>query len=117
MGQLRSGVSLQLEAMADEIIFSHVRDLPPAEKMDILTTWKMESRLEKEVFNVLGVADASVRQGIFGRAYNRYQPHLNSTKSGGNRTKSETPSDEYAESYDYLSPEMSQIFGIEVPTS
>jgi hypothetical protein len=90
MGVLRTGVHQPLEDEADAMLkldlakTSSVRD-----RGDILTPSKEALRRRREVLVASGTPDPSVRQGIYGRALNRVQTHLNSREggaSGGRRT-------------------------------
>jgi hypothetical protein len=47
-------------------------------KSDILTPWKLEDRMEREILTSTGVADPAVRRGMFHRAWNPARPDLNS---------------------------------------
>jgi len=72
-------VHKQLEAEADELIFGSLEGVTSREaKSDILTPWKDKHRKVHEVLVRSGSPDPSVRRGIFVRAYNSAQPHLNS---------------------------------------
>lgn len=79
MGVLRTGVHQQLEDEADAMLkidlakTSSVRD-----RGDILTPSKEALRRRREVLVASGTPDPSVRRGIYGRALNRVQTHLNS---------------------------------------
>lgn len=96
MGVMRTGVHQALEDEADAILkidlakTSSVRD-----KGDILTPSKEALRRRREVLVRSGVPDPSVRQGIYGRALNRVQTHLNSRDGGslgGSRTEASSRS-------------------------
>lgn len=78
-GRIRYGTNLVLEEEADEIIFGHLRGISSREaKSDILTPWKLKNRLSKEVYNVTGVPQPSIRSGMYHRTLNRARPWLNS---------------------------------------
>lgn len=78
-GRIRYGTHLALEEAADEIIFGHLRGITSRdEKADILTPWKLKNRLSKEVYNITGSPQPSIRNGMFHRALNRSRPWLNS---------------------------------------
>jgi hypothetical protein len=49
-----------------------------SEKKDILTPWKRQARLKREVYTRTGVADPSIRRGMYHRIYNPGKPELNS---------------------------------------
>lgn len=79
MGQLRSGVHQQLEDEAWAIIAESLKGVTSQEaKKDILTPWKEKDRLSREVYNANGAPDASLRKGMYIRAYNPSKPGLNS---------------------------------------
>lgn len=79
MGRLRSGVDVSLEAQANEIIRQSLRGVTVySAKDDILTPWKQGERWRREVFTREGVADASIRKGMFKRVANAAKPELNS---------------------------------------
>jgi hypothetical protein len=78
-GRVRYGTNLVLEEEANEIIFGHLRGISSREeKSDILTPWKEKNRLSKEVYNVTGFPQPSIRNGMFHRTLNRARPWLNS---------------------------------------
>lgn len=76
-----------------------VRTGPPVtsreEKSDVLTPWKLEDRLEHEIFCSTGTADPAVRCGMFNRAWNRARPDLNS-RDGAYPMRRLTPTLDYA---------------------
>jgi hypothetical protein len=77
--RLRSGVHAQLEEAATEMIRKSLEGVTKrSDKSDILTPWKERDRLSREVYNSLGAPDAAIRKGMFNRAWNPTQPHLNS---------------------------------------
>lgn len=86
MGKLRSGIDQTLEDIANEIIRQDVANKRRSEKMDILTPWKEKDRKSREVYASEGVVDPSIRRGMFHRAWNPDQPHLNS-RDGHTRPK------------------------------
>lgn len=78
-GRVRYGTNLVLEEEANEIIFGHLRGISSREeKSDVLTPWKEKNRLSKEVYNVTGFPQPSIRNGMFHRTLNRAKPWLNS---------------------------------------
>jgi hypothetical protein len=78
-GRVRYGTHLALEEAANEIIFGHLREISSREeKSDVLTPWKEKNRLSKEVYNVTGFPQPSIRNGMFHRTLNRSRPWLNS---------------------------------------
>lgn len=79
MGRMRYGVNRQLEAQADEMLRRNLASVTAhSEKKDILTPWKQQDRVSREVYVSSGIPDPAIRRGIFGRAYNPVQRHLNS---------------------------------------
>lgn len=78
MPKMRYGVNPLLEAEADRIIRESTIGQRAADKTDVLTPWKADHRRKFEVYPNGGVADPSVRQGMFERASNPTSPHLNS---------------------------------------
>lgn len=76
---MKYGVHPILEAEADKLIKrSMVGQTRPSEKSDVLTPWKADHRRKYEVYPNTGVADPSIRQGMFERAANGVSTHLNS---------------------------------------
>lgn len=79
MGRMRYGVNRQLEAQADEMLRRSLSKVTAhSDKKDILTPWKQQDRVSREVYVASGFPDATIRRGIFGRTYNPVQRHLNS---------------------------------------
>lgn len=79
MTTVRSGVFPPLEREADAIIFAATRqETSQAAKSDILTPWKQQDRLSREVYSRGGTVDPAIRSGMYHRAANRAMPHLNS---------------------------------------
>jgi hypothetical protein len=79
MTTVRSGVFPPLEREADAIIFASTREqTSQAAKSDILTPWKQQDRLSREVYSRSGTVDAAIRSGMYHRAANRAKPYLNS---------------------------------------
>jgi hypothetical protein len=73
------GICQPLEAQADALIFASLAAITSrADKSDILTPWKLEDRMDREVYTASGVADPAVRSGQFSRAWNSRYPWLNS---------------------------------------
>ena len=60
-----------------------------SEKSDILTPWKEQDRLRREVYVESGTPDPVMRRGNFHRAWNPARPDLNSRDgmSRGSRTQ------------------------------
>jgi len=79
MSRLRFGVCHALEDEADRIIADWARTVTSREeKSDVLTQWKLEDRMNREILTSTGYADPAVRQGMFRRAWNPKHSHLNS---------------------------------------
>jgi hypothetical protein len=79
MSDVRYGVHPHLEAAANELIYESLRGVTSqAAKGDILTPWKEADRRSKEIMSSSGVVDPAIRRGIYGRAANTVQSHLNS---------------------------------------
>lgn len=75
----RAGVNVDLEEVADELLRQSLVGVTSHEaKRDVLTPWKKRDRLRREVFNSTGVADPSVRRGMYHRSANPDYPELNS---------------------------------------
>lgn len=76
---LRRGVHKPLEDAANAIIKESLAGVTKhSEKSDILTPWKEQERLRREVFSGAGVPDGAVRRGTFHRSANPSRPDLNS---------------------------------------
>ena len=79
MARMRYGTNRQLEEQADAILRQSLKGVTAhADKKDILTPWKQQDRVSREVYVASGIPDPAIRRGIFGRAYNPVQRHLNS---------------------------------------
>jgi hypothetical protein len=78
MERMHYGIHVELEAAANEWLRQAVADLPRSQKMDLLTPWKERDRLSREVYTAEGVPDAAVRSGMYIRAWNPRNSHLNS---------------------------------------
>jgi hypothetical protein len=77
--RLRHGVHAQLEEAATELIRKSLEGVTArSEKADILTAWKEKDRLSREVYTSSGLADGSLRRGMYHRAWNSESQHLNS---------------------------------------
>jgi hypothetical protein len=78
-GRVRYGIHPLLEAEANAWIYGSLKGVTSqSAKSDLLTPWKENNRREREVLTASGTCDAQIRQGIYGRAYNPVQTHLNS---------------------------------------
>lgn len=78
MARMRFGVSLRLEDAATKMIGDSLKGVKShSAKRDILTPWKEQDRRNREVYTGSGVADASLRKGMFRRSANLRYPHLN----------------------------------------
>lgn len=79
MGVIRSGVYLALEAEADQLLHDMLAGVKShSEKRDVLTPWKDRDRRSREVYVPSGTPDPSNRLGMYHRAFNAKQQHLNS---------------------------------------
>jgi hypothetical protein len=79
---VRTGVHRELEDVANEMIRQSLVGVTRHEdKKDILTPWKQQSRLDREVYSSVGVPDGALRRGNFNRVLNRAHPHLNSIEA------------------------------------
>lgn len=78
MERTHYGIHKELEAAADEMLRQAVAELPRSQKMDILTPWKVRDRLSREVYTSDGAPDSAVRSGMYNRAWNPRDGHLNS---------------------------------------
>lgn len=80
MGSMRFGVHKTLDDEASAIIRAGQKrlDVPPADPSLFLTPAKEALRRRKEIFVSGGVPDAALRVGVYSRAMNPRQPHLNS---------------------------------------
>jgi hypothetical protein len=75
----RFGVHRLLEAEADRLIFGSLKGVTShTAKKDILTPWKYQERLRREVFSASGRPDGNVRRGMYGRRTNPARPDMNS---------------------------------------
>lgn len=80
--RMKSGVCWSLEEEADRLIRESLANVTAhSAKRDILTPWKEKDRRRREVYNHKGVADASLRRGMFSRVANLEAPHLNAVES------------------------------------
>lgn len=90
---LRHGVHREMEDAANELLRVSMSGITKhSEKSDVLTPWKEQARRSREVFVPTGVPDASVRRGMFGRAYNPEAAHLNSMEGVAGAARSRTRS-------------------------
>jgi hypothetical protein len=90
-GIVRYGVHQALEDAATELIRKSLEGVTSmSEKSDILTPWKEQDRRGREVYSASGTPDASVRKGMYHRAWNPSSEHLNSRDGvvRGRRTES-----------------------------
>lgn len=78
-GIVRHGVHKPLEDAATEMIRQSLIGVTAmSDKADILTPWKETDRRRREVYVESGVPDPSSRRGLYHRAWNSNQEHLNS---------------------------------------
>lgn len=74
-----NGVHLPLEREADALIFGSLRGITSQrDKGDILTPWKEQDRRRREVYSATGTVDPQIRRGMYHRAANSTNSHLNS---------------------------------------
>jgi hypothetical protein len=79
--QVHIGLHAQLEEAANELIRRSLEGVTSmSEKSDILTPWKEMDRRRREVYNVEGKPDGSLRRGMYHRAWNSRHRHLNSVE-------------------------------------
>lgn len=75
----RSGIHLPLERVANEMLRQSLAGVTKqSAKSDILTPWKEQDRLSREVYSADGIPDGALRRGNFNRAHNPDKPELNS---------------------------------------
>jgi hypothetical protein len=89
MGSLKFGVHRELEAVANELLRQSLMGVTSmAAKSDLLTPWKEQDRKNREVYSNTGTADPSLRRGMYHRAWNSRDAHLNSRDGStrGHRT-------------------------------
>lgn len=73
------GVHRSLDDAATELIRKSLEGVTSMEaKRDVLTPWKEKDRRDREVLSASGVPDASTRSGMYHRAWNSRDTHLNS---------------------------------------
>lgn len=116
MGRVRSGRHEQLEAEADRLIAESLIGVTSREeKSDIMTPWKEKHRKTHEILTRTGApVDPAVRKGIFGRAYNPVQTHLNSYDGPTRPIKMDSQWDpEESAPITALSDAMSQAAGVD----
>ena len=83
MGRMRFGIALALETEANDLLARSMEGVTShAAKSDILTPWKEQQRRRKEVYVTSGIADPSVRSGMYNRVLNPTRPDLNSRDHG-----------------------------------
>lgn len=79
MSTPHNGIHLPLEQAANDLIFGSLKGVTSQkEKSDILTPWKEQDRRNREVLSSSGTVDPQIRRGMYHRAANTAQPHLNS---------------------------------------
>lgn len=75
----RNGIHLPLERAANELLRQSLAGVTKhSEKSDILTPWKEQDRLRREVYSADGMPDGAIRRGNFHRVVNHEKPELNS---------------------------------------
>lgn len=113
---IRNGRHEQLEAEADALLFGSLKGITSREeKSDILTPWKEKNRKSREILSKTGhPIDAALRKGIYHRAYNRVQTHLNSYDGATRPVKYVTDyENEEGGTAAPVSSAMKQVFGVE----
>lgn len=114
--RIKSGIHEQLEAEADALIFGSLKDVTSREeKSDILTPWKEKNRKSREILSRTGhPIDGALRRGMYHRAYNSRQTHLNSYDCPSRPVKMDSDwDDEHGGDIYRPSQGMRQIFGVE----
>lgn len=111
----RHGVHAELEAEADQLLYDSLHGVTSRlAKSDILTPWKDKHRRNHEIMTKTGApVDGAVRRGMFNRAYNPRQTHLNSYDGPTRPVRMNAHWDpDSAEPVPSLSPQMAQVVGI-----
>lgn len=114
--RVKFGTHLQLEDEATALIMASLVGVTNREdKADVLTPWKLKHRHTHEILTRTGApVDPAVRKGIFGRAYNSVQTHLNSYDGPTRPMKMSSSWDpEDGAAQGFLSPQMSAVAGVE----
>jgi hypothetical protein len=102
MGIVRRGVHRPLEDEANRILKESLKGVTKhSEKSDILTPWKEQARLRREVYVPSGVPERAVRQGMFHRAANSRRPDLNSRDGLARRVKSSKPLSDFVADHQF----------------
>jgi hypothetical protein len=79
MGRLMYGINHALDDEATALIKASLEGVTRnADKSDILTPWKEKDRKDREVYTDSGTPDPAFRKGMFRRAWNSRDSHLNS---------------------------------------
>lgn len=114
--RVKSGIHLPLEEEADRLIYESIKDVTSREeKSDILTPWKEKNRKSREVLSKTGTVDGAVRRGMYHRAYNRVQTHLNSYDGPTRPIKMDSRwQDENEEAMPIISRQMGTVFGVDL---
>jgi hypothetical protein len=88
---IRYGVHAALEAEADRLLRESLAGVTSqSAKSDILTPWKMQDRISREVYTEAGVPEPATWSGIYHRAWNPSQTHLNSNDGVVRRRRTST---------------------------
>jgi hypothetical protein len=115
--RVHSGIHRESEDEADRLIYDSIRHITNRElKADVLTPWKERHRQQHEVYTSHGgPVDPSTRIGIFGRAYNSRQTHLNSYDGPTRpiKDKSWDPDLSFGGGALFLSPDMRNAVGVD----
>lgn len=76
---LRHGIHKPLEDEATKLIMDSLKGVTSmSAKSDLLTPWKEQDRHRREILVSSGIPDRKIRQGMYHRAWNSRQQHLNS---------------------------------------
>lgn len=79
MSRMHYGRWEAVEDQADELIRASLEGVTRySEKSDVLTAWKLDMRVRREVLTSSGFPEKHIRQGMYHRVANMAQPHLNS---------------------------------------
>lgn len=113
--RVKYGRHEQLEQEADRLIYESLQGVTSREeKSDILTPWKEKNRKSREILSRTGAPiDGAIRRGIFSRAYNRQQTHLNSYDGPTRPVKMDSRwQDEGDTDVPFVSSQMTQAMGV-----
>jgi hypothetical protein len=114
--RVKSGIHEGLEQAANDLLFGSLKNVTSREaKSDILTPWKEKNRKSREILSRTGhPIDGALRRGMYHRAYNPVQTHLNSYDGPTRPVKMDTNwDDEHGGDTFRPSQVMRQVFGVE----